>query len=631
MSDGATPVYITGMGTFLPGPPVSNDEMEDHLGRIHGKPSKLRERVLKQNGIRSRHYALDKEQRSLYRNSEMAALAVNAALGRAGLRRDDVKLLVAATTQGDLPVPGFASMVHGESGIPSCEIATIHGVCASGMMALKHAWMQIKCGEKANAVACASEFPSRLFKASRYESQDAVKENGRLDFNTEFLRWMLSDGAGAAVLSREPPQSGVGFAVEWIELKSYADRAEVCMFAGATGPIGPNTDARSWLDYRSFSEADAAGAINLQQDVSRLGVMVEWGVELFFDLIERGRVTLDEIDHVACHYSSEIFLQQIAERLAKFGVTIPKERWFSNLHSKGNTGSASMYIMLDEMLTSGRLQPGQKVLCMVPESGRYTAAYMLLTVVGEAADAGAGADEIQLDLSPSAAPSFNAGSSPFVQDLSRKLARVWFDFDAKLARVPIISKLNRGQFTAEDYRMLLRNWRQQVVEGGRWIARAASNVSGSDITLRSLFIKHAGDEHRDFEILEKNYVAVGGTLDEIRGAPKNIGTEALNAWMFHRASRDTPWDLLGAMFIIEGLGVAKASAWGEAIKKQLRLGPEAVTFLTYHGENDANHFEKLEKALELLPLDEALVDAIVKTARVTARLYVLQFEELDQF
>jgi 3-oxoacyl-[acyl-carrier-protein] synthase-3 len=60
---------------------------------------------------------------------------------------------------------------------------------------------------------------------------------------------------------------------------------------------------------------------------------------------------------------------------------IPYEKWFSNLTYKGNTGSASIYVMLEELFHSGKLKKGEKLLCFIPESGRFSVAYMLLTVV----------------------------------------------------------------------------------------------------------------------------------------------------------------------------------------------------------------------------------------------------------
>ncbi|HEY4485661.1 MAG TPA: 3-oxoacyl-ACP synthase, partial [Nitrospiria bacterium] len=65
-------VYITAMGKFLPGEPISNEEMESYLGFVDGKASRARRRVLKQNGIKTRYYAIDKNQRTRIKNSEMA-------------------------------------------------------------------------------------------------------------------------------------------------------------------------------------------------------------------------------------------------------------------------------------------------------------------------------------------------------------------------------------------------------------------------------------------------------------------------------------------------------------------------------------------------------------------------------
>ncbi len=217
----------------------------------------------------------------------------------------------------------------------------------------------------------------------------------------------------------------------------------------------------------------------------------------------------------------------------------------------------------------------------------------------------------------------------FVQSTLRGLATAWTDFEGRLERVPIIEKLNRGRLRIEDYQAFLRNLRQQVVDGGCWIARAASNVSVDYFELRSRFMRHSVTEHRDFRMLEENYVAVGGRLEDIQAAPKNIGSEALSAWMFHRASQPNPFDLLGSMFIIEGLGSRKAKEWGEAIRDQLDLSADQVSFLLYHSENDDDHLAEFEEWIELVAHTEQ-ARAITKTARVTARLYALQLEEIDK-
>jgi len=211
----------------------------------------------------------------------------------------------------------------------------------------------------------------------------------------------------------------------------------------------------------------------------------------------------------------------------------------------------------------------------------------------------------------------------------RGLAVAWTDFEAHLERVPVIEKLNRGTLRLEDYQALLRNLRQQVVDGGCWIARAASNIGVAHFDLRSRFMRHAVTEHRDFRLLEENYVGIGGRIEDIQEAEKNLGSEALSAWMFHRASRPDPFDLLGALFIIEGLGSRKAREWGAAIRDQLDLEDAQVSFLLYHGENDDDHIADFEEWVAAVAGTPQARD-IVKTARVTARLYALQLEEIDR-
>jgi hypothetical protein len=211
----------------------------------------------------------------------------------------------------------------------------------------------------------------------------------------------------------------------------------------------------------------------------------------------------------------------------------------------------------------------------------------------------------------------------------RGLAQVWIDFESGLATVPVIARLLGGTLRLEDYRGLLLNIRQQVVEGSRWISRASSHLGPAHEELRSLFVRHAAAEHRDFLLLERDYAAAGGDRALMLTTPKNIGSEALSAWMYHAASRPDPIGLLGAMFVIEGLGQRLALPWSEAIQRQLGLPDDAVTFLRYHGENDDDHLAMFEEALRLAIASRADAETIVRHARVTARLYRLQLEELD--
>ncbi len=621
--------YVTSAGVFLPGEPISNDDMEDYLGRIGGKDSRARERVLRQNGIRSRHYAIDRNQQTTISNAGMASEAIRTAVDRSDCDLDEVQLLVAATSQGDTPLPGFASMVHGELDMPPCEIATLHGICASGVAALRHAAAMVESGRVTAAACVASELPSRLFKASRYEAQ-GFGDKKTLPFETEFLRWMLSDGAGAFLLQDQPADHGLSLRLDWIKLKSYASQFPPCMYVGTKDEVAANP-VRGWLDYDDCQSATAAGAINLRQNIQMLDDVVRLTVNGVFDLVDEGLLNPRDIDWYVTHYSSHVFREQAYELFCRGGLRIPLDRVFTNLYTKGNVGSASPFLMIEELFYSGQLEPGQTLFCIVPESGRFLFGYMQFTVVGTPAE------PVSIPARPAAAdqeiipPDIKTSGSELEESLVRQLSHVWTDFENRLNQVPIVRKMWEGKLRLKDYQELLFNLRQQVIDGSRWISRAASNLTTENFPIRSAFIGHSSDEHRDFEMLEQNYVSVGGRLEDIQSGEKNIGSTALSEFVLGRASRENPFDLIGAMFIIEGLGRRVARRWAVMIKEQLDLDDSQVTFLTYHSESDDIHFQRLDQAVQSGILTPEVVENVVKTAKVTARLYLLQLEELGNF
>ena len=629
--------FITSAGIHLPGDPVSNDEMEDVLGRIAGRDSRARERVLKQNGIKFRHYAIDESGHSTISNAGMAAEAVRMAVSRSERNLDDLDLLVAATSHGDIPLPGFGSMVHGELEMPPCEIATIHGICASGVVALRHVAALIESGSVSTGACVASELTSRLMKASRFEAQGFGPDR-QLPFETEFLRWMLSDGAGAFLMQDQPAERGLSLRLDWIKLKSYASQYSPCMYVGVKEEVSA-PHITGWLDYPDFESATAAGAMNIRQNIGMLEDVVKLAVDGTFELVDDGRLDPKQIDWWVTHYSSHIFREQAYELFCRGGLRVPLDRVFTNLYTKGNVGSASPYLMLEELLYSGQLEPGQTIFSIVPESGRFLFGYMQFTVVGTPDEATASTSvptaidsdrdrDRDRDINP---PDIKTSGSEIEESLVRQLARVWIDFETHLNAVPIVKKIREGRLTQADYRELLFNLRQQVIDGSRWISRAASNLTSENFPIRSAFIGHSSDEHRDFEMIERDYESVGGQVEDIRSGTKNVGSTALSEFILSRASRENPFDLIGAMFIIEGLGRRVASRWARMIRDQLDLDENQVSFLMYHSESDDIHFERLDQAVQSGILTSEVVDEVVKTAKVTARLYRLQLEELGNF
>lgn len=214
--------------------------------------------------------------------------------------------------------------------------------------------------------------------------------------------------------------------------------------------------------------------------------------------------------------------------------------------------------------------------------------------------------------------------------LFERLAEVWTALEERLDEVPVLRRLAEGTVTLADYQRLLFNLRQQVVDGSPWISRAASNFDIEHFELRAAAIRHAEEEHRDFLMIERDYVAVGGSLDELRAGRKNIGSEALSGYMFTYADRPNPVGLLGAMFIIEGLGAKRAAGWAARFQEVLGLADNQVHFMRYHEQADAGHTGDMEAILTSGVIDSDAADDIVRCAQVVARLYALQLEELDR-
>ncbi len=371
-------VYINGWGRFLPGTPIPSSEMENYIGLIDGKPSKHRALDLRQNRIKTRHYALDKKGISQYSNAEMAANAINDAIKTSEVSAGDISFMATSTTIGDLMLPGLASHIHAELGFEPLEIANFQSVCASSLMAIKSSFLQLKAGEHKCAAVSGSEFSSRYFRPGFYENTNKLLENGRLSLDADFLRFTLSDGAGAFILEDRPNANQLSLKINWIDIRSYADRFSTSMIGGGTNNGHYPT---FWGDFDSPSDAMQAGALMLTQDFDLMKKMIPVWVSHYLDLIDQDKIVIDEVDHVCSHYSSHSLRVETIELLKKAGAMIDEEKWFSNLSSKGNTGSASIFIMLDELCRSGKLASGEKILCHVPESGRCMNGFMMLEVV----------------------------------------------------------------------------------------------------------------------------------------------------------------------------------------------------------------------------------------------------------
>jgi 3-oxoacyl-[acyl-carrier-protein] synthase-3 len=378
-------VYINDVAAFLPNDPVDNDHIEEIVGRIHRLPSRIKRRILNNNKIERRHYAIDPATGALtHTNAQLTALAIRRLNPYPGFTPEDIQCLCCGTTMADLLAPGHGLMVHGELGNPPCEVISTSGICLSGIAALKYAYMNVALALSDNAVATGSELASSLIRSNFFEHLKGDSEHERIPvvpFESEFLRWMVSDAAGAVFLSRQANSGRKTLRVDWIDHISYASRLETCMYAG--GVKNEDGSVTGWRQMDSQQEALDRNYLSLKQDAGLLNqeivkVAVDWALAT---VIKKRGLNAADVDWFLPHYSSDYFREKLSQAMEAIGFSIPYEKWFTNLAWKGNTGSASIFVILEELFHSDRLREGQKLLCFIPESGRFSIAYMMLTVV----------------------------------------------------------------------------------------------------------------------------------------------------------------------------------------------------------------------------------------------------------
>ncbi len=373
-------VYITKTSKYLPNEAISNDEMESYLGMINNTASKARRIILRNNGIISRYYALDKNGNPTHNNAELTVKAIQG-LYDGNFSSQDVELLSCGTSTPDNILPSHAAMVHGLMKNHAFEINSSSGVCCSGMSALKYGYMSVKTGNTQNAICTGSERVSSLLVAEKYENEiinlKELKEQPILAFKKDFLRWMLSDGAGAFLLQNKPIGKK-SLRIEWIKGFSYAHEIEACMYSGGDklddGSIKPwsNYASNEWLEKSIFS---------IKQDVKILDeYILEKGADSMKSVMDTHKIKADDITYFLPHVSSHYFVKGLSDALNKRGINLPSDKWFMNLKNVGNVGSASIYLMLEELMNSEKLQKGDTILLSVPESGRFSYAYAYLTV-----------------------------------------------------------------------------------------------------------------------------------------------------------------------------------------------------------------------------------------------------------
>lgn len=359
------PCFITQTASYLPGEAVGNDGIQRYLGVLEGE-SEVRSKILAMNGIRRRFYAQDERQVPTHDVYDLGAEAVSLLASRADCH--ETTYLAAGTTFAPLAAPGYSSILHSRlsgKGVLQhpVEISSNAGICSSASTALVGAVRAVASGDHREALCVGAEHSSEVLKSTAIRPIDDRDQHENLRnsqwFMSVFLRFMLSDGAGAFLLRDRPNEKGVSLRVNWTHSLSLANQAPLCM---------------KLENHNSLLSQDVS--ILSKHLFSTAGVFLE-------DAFEKHNDSVDTHTIVLPHMSSFFFRRKMERIIADCGAdpSSPTPYW-TNLATAGNTGAASIFVMLDEYLAEHGVTPGKRLLLFVPESGQFNFVLISLTAVG---------------------------------------------------------------------------------------------------------------------------------------------------------------------------------------------------------------------------------------------------------
>lgn len=375
----ARPVYVAGSGTFLPGDPIAHADIGRVLGPIPGASPAIRswmERTAPLMGelldIDFVHYAIDPQTRAFTEdNVTMATKAARLALAMAGKSAHDVDLLCYGSAHQD-QMPTASTRIQAALGILKCDEFGIHANCTSAYKALYLAHHLIASGRNDCAVVLSASTASSELRGEYYNP-------AHLDKESLFLRWFLSDGAGALVLTSAPGP----LRVEATYVESLAGSKPSLMNNGRPALwLNPRDEYEQGLHHLKQRFRNALSS-EIFQEPAIPGVR-EAGSVFFHGLkrmIEREAVPVDRVRRFQVNMPTRHIIDSIVDECTRMGIA--REALYTPLARLGYCGPPMALIGLDSLLRSppdgspvgaaGRapLQPGDRILSFVTEVSAF--------------------------------------------------------------------------------------------------------------------------------------------------------------------------------------------------------------------------------------------------------------------
>lgn len=321
MISGGPAIHFAGTGSYAPSTVITNAELALRVDTSD-------EWIFSRTGIRERRIAGPLES-----TSHLAAEAGARAIADAGLTAADIDLVIVATITPDMPFPSTACLVQHKLGIRRAVCFDVEAACSGFLYVLDIGASMVASGRYRHALIIGAEKLSSI-----------------LDWQDRSTCVLFGDGAGAAVLSAWP-DTCTGIVGSSLGADGAASEVLYMPGGGSSLPASP----QSILDRQHFLKMKG-------REVFKIAVRVMEQAAL--DILARFELSPDQITCVIPHQANLRIIEMLSDRL-----TIPLERFFTNLDRYGNTSAASIPLALDEARRVGRIKPGDTVLLLAFGAG----------------------------------------------------------------------------------------------------------------------------------------------------------------------------------------------------------------------------------------------------------------------
>lgn len=301
---------INGTGSAIPALNISNDRFADVVDTSD-------EWISSRSGIRSRNFAVDEDHRSL------AGAAAKKAIAAAGIKPEDIGVIVCAVITGDYLTPSLACILQKDLAVPEQVFAIdINGACSGFVYALNVAHSLLHKYPGKYALVVGSELLSRI-----------------VNFEDRSTCVLFGDGSGAAIVSLDEQGE-----FEFLAGAKGDENTLVCPAAYASvNPFTPQKKQPSQLVHMDGQEVYRFAVESFSKSVNAV--------------LERVGLQPDDIDHYLCHQANLRIIKNGAKKLR-----VSMDKFFVNIEHRGNTSAASIAIALDEFNASGKLKRGDKLV-----------------------------------------------------------------------------------------------------------------------------------------------------------------------------------------------------------------------------------------------------------------------------